>query len=170
MAAPLLAEGAVTLIQDYIKANIGAALNSVRTDRADSKVVLSEPQSYFIYEDAKVYKSPAIFTICEDFNFQLSENKANHINAKADVRIAAVVEDRERTALVFKAWRYQSALHELLAQRTLISGNNKLTLTVTIRDERFSPTYSSVANKGSTESVFRKEIMLECDVIHRENY
>lgn len=169
MAAPWLAEGTVVLIQNFIKANIVNALTSVRTQRNDAQVNLTEPLTYFIYETAKGYKTPAIFVICEDFDFRLSENQANHINGTARVNVTVVVEDREKSQLTYKCWRFQSALHELLAQTALTSTDNRLKLTVAVKRASFSPVYSSAAERG-TAAVFRKEVMLELDVFHRENY
>ena len=168
--APLLAEGAAILIKDYVKANIVNALTVIRTNRADAQVVLQEPLNYFLYEPAKGYKTPAMFFIVDDFDFKITENMANHINGTIKMRLACVVEDRDMSQLTYKTWRYQSALHSLLAQTHLTTTDNKLKITVVVKRASFSPAFSPAANKGSIEAVFRKEVMLELDVVHRENY
>lgn len=170
MAAPRLAEATTDLILDYVKTNIATALGDVRTDRADALVVLPEPQSYFRFQPAKAFKAPAIFVIVDYFDFKISDNQANHINAVARVNVSIVLENREKNLLVYQAYRFQSALHELLAQTHLTSTDNKVKLTVVIKRATFSPEYSTTTVKAGVESVFRKEVLLECDVVHRENY
>jgi len=172
MSAPRLTEATVTLIQSCIQQNIVNALADVRTDRADAKVVLSAPQqgSYFLYEPTHAFKAPAIIIIAPDFDFKTSEFKANHISGVVQVKVAAVVEDRDKTFLTYKAWRYQSALHEILGQAELTSTDSKVKITVVIKHASFSPEFSTAKDKGSSEAVFRKEVMFDCSVYHWENF
>lgn len=172
MPAPRLAEASVTLTRDYIRSNISAALSAVRSDRADSAVTTEAPTSasYFIYKKAKAYKAPAIFIICEDFDFKITEHAANFIEAVAKVNVSVVVEDRNAELLTIKCWRYQSALHQLLAQQPLVSTDGKVKLTVIVKKEMFSELYSTLKNADSPEAAFRKEVLLECEIYHRENY
>lgn len=170
MSGPRLTEEAVGLIIAYIQSNIATALTDVRVDRPDNAVVTEVPQSYFNYENAHGYTAPAIFVICEEFDFKLDEYRANYINADARINVSALVEDIDKNSLTIKTWRYQSALHELLAQTQLQSSDNRVKLTIKVKKATFSPLYSKVKNKESTEAVFRKEVLLECEVNHRENY
>lgn len=170
MSAPKLAEGTATLILNYLQANLPSALNSVSVARGDNFVGLESPREYFLYERARGYQAPAIFVIPEDVDFKLSERASNFINASIKVNVAAIIEDREAELLTYKAWRYQSALHQLLNQTTLTSADNAVTITVTIDHARFSGLYTNAADEKSPEAVFRKEVLLECEVIHRENY
>jgi hypothetical protein len=170
MSAPRLTEETVGLIISHIQTNIAQALTDVRADRPDNQVVTEIPASYFNYENAHGYQTPAIFVICETFDFKLDQYQANYINADAKINVSVLVEDKDKNNLTVKTWRYQSALHQLLAQTQLQSTDNKVKLTIKVMNATFSPLYSKVRNKDSVEAVFRKEVLLECEVNHQENY
>jgi hypothetical protein len=170
MSAPFITEATVLLIRDYLQTNMPTALAAVDSARPDKFVGLESPQSYFVYERATGYKVPAIFVIAPEVDFKLGERAANFINASIKVNIGALLEDRNQEHLTYKAWRYQSALHQLLAQTEITNTGNTVTITITVDRATFSGLYTDSAKDKNLESVFRKEVMLECEVIHRENY
>jgi hypothetical protein len=169
MSVRYLAETSVREIQSLIKAEISTALSDLRIDRGDAKVSTEVPQSYFIYEQAKAYKTPACFVICRDMNFQKDQLGANFITAKAGIVVSIVVEDKDREKLTVKAWRYQAALHSILDQRSILVTPNKAKITIIVTDALFSPTFTSEGSKGS-EGVFRQEMALTLEVQHREGF
>ncbi len=169
MSVRYLAETIVTTVRDHIKSNITGALSDLRLDRGDAKVSTEPPQSYFIYEKAKGYRTPACFTILRNMNFQKSELGANHITGKADVTVSVLVEDKDAEKLTVKAWRYHAALHNLLDQTNLLVSPNKAKLFVIVRDASFSPIFTAETAEKSA-GVFRKEVALLCEVQHREAF
>lgn len=168
--SPWLAEGAVILVQDHIKSNIASALTSVRTMRGDAITTTEPPKDYFIFPTEYNYRCPAVFVMCEDFDFNQSVTAANHVNGKARVNVSVVVEERDQKKLTYKCWRYQSALHRVLAGATLETPAQDLVLTIVVKKESFSPMYSNAKDEGSTGSVFRKEVLFEYEVHQRENF
>lgn len=173
MSAPRLQEATCVMIRDYIKSNFLAQLAAVSADRADNLVVLDRPDtnSYFLYEGASGYRAPAIFIVSPEFDFQISENKANFIDGKVKVYVTAVVEDRDATQLQYKAWRYASALHGMLVEQSLTSTDNQVKLTVVVKNIKVSAKFQENSKESeSLRAAFRREISLECDVVHRENY
>lgn len=164
-----LTETTIILIRNYIKANISAALASVRTERADAYVTTEPPQSYFISETNAAYRCPAVFIIPEHINFSL-ERGQNHINAKVRVNVSVVVEDRDTEHLAIKVWRYQAALHQILVETRLTTVSGDVTLVVKVADASFSSTYTAAQEAGNPQGAFRKEVALECDVEHWENF
>jgi len=168
-----LAESTVTLIESYIKTNIASALADVRTDRSDPQVTTEAPDhnSYFRFEMARAFRAPAIFTIIEDMNFNSPGGRtANHINATCRLIVAAVVEDRDKTRLTTKTWRYQAALMKLLEQTSLTSLDNKVKLFVRVSNASFSAVVSTLRDEKAPEAVFRKEVALNLEVEHVENF
>lgn len=165
-----LAEEEYKLIEAHIKAHIAARLAELRTDRADAKVTTEPPQSYFKYPRAKGYKTPAVFIIVDRINFRQTEKGANHINALSRVNVSVLIEDRDRDSLTVKAWRYQSVLHALLEQTILTSQDSKVKLAVRVTSADFGSLYTNTDNEENPQSVFRKEVVLECDVEHFENF
>jgi len=166
-----LAESAVYMIRDYIKANIASALSQIRTERNDPRVTTEPPpsQSYFIYPGAKGYRLPAVFIICERMDFYSPDAGANFVHSKDKINVSVVIEDRMKEYLMIKAWRYQAALHGLLERLTLTSADNAVKLIVRVDSAEFSPMYSS-AKEGKTESAFKQEVVLTCEVEHYEAY
>lgn len=168
--SPWLAEGAVTLIETQIRQNIATELANVRTMRGDAITTTEPPKEYFIFHASFNYRTPAVFVMCEDFDFQQNLNAANHINGMARVNVSVVVEEKDEKRLTYKCWRYQSALHRILAGATLQTAAQDLVLTVVVKKETFSPMYSNAKDSASTGAVFRKEVLFECEVHQRENF
>lgn len=164
-----LAEGASNLLLDYIKANIGAALDTIAGQVGMPQVSLDNPKEYFIYEQPEAYECPAVFVVLDEEDFRVQERKANHINADDRFQISIAVEDQDATLLTYKAWRYQSALFNILNGATLTSGDNSLVLKSFVYRARFSPVYTRPEGQGPGGK-FRKEIMLECTIAHLENF
>lgn len=169
MSARNIAESTVTLIRDEIKSKIAGALSDLRIERGDAAVSTEPPptQSYFIYEGAKAYKAPAIFVILDNIDHRLNQGQ-NFICSLCKVNVSVVVEDRDKTALTTKAWRYQDALHFILSRAQLESANKDVRLVIKVVKETFSPTYSDTKDSQAAQSIFRKEVLLECEVEHYE--
>lgn len=171
MSSHWLAERQYTLIEAAIKSGIATALAAIRTDRADAYVSTESPhtQSYFKYASAKAYRCPAVFIIPQSIDLQNAARGANHINAEAKVAVSVVVEDRDLNHLVVKSWRYQAALHKVLHESSLTSGDGKVRLFIKVERITFSPEFSDEKDPHQGAGVFRKEVLLECNVDHIEN-
>lgn len=167
MSARQLVETSSRLIRDCIKANIAAELAALRTDRSDNSVGTEIPQNYFFYENANVYRSPAIFIIADTMDFRKTEMGANHINARTLYKVSAVIEDRSEDYLTIKAWRYQAVLHEILDQTELEDTVENVKIVITVSEATFSPTFTT---SGTQPNNFRKEVLLNCEVYHFENF
>lgn len=170
MSARKLTEGAVNLITATIQQNIATALDAVQADSPDHQVTTEPPRTYFIYADAKGFRTPAVFVIAEDMDFRQRERGGNFIDALDRINVSILVEDRNTELLTKRCWRYQSALHTVLDETQLTSADNKLKIVIVVRRASYSPTYSLTKDKNSPDAVFRKEVLLECDVDHYENY
>jgi hypothetical protein len=172
MSAPIprLAEGDVTLITAYIKANIDAALAGVRAQWADALVTTESPQSYFIYRKAQGYKLPAVFVIHDEMDFRIADMKANFINGKSTIAVSVLVEDKDEFLLTKKAFRYQQALHYVLDQAQMVSNAGGLKLICVVYRHTFSPHWTTGEDNSEDGVNFRKEVVLECQVEHLENY
>jgi len=164
MASQNILESTVFAIQDQIKNNIATYLGEVRVDRNDGKITTEIPADYFIYDNAIAYKTPAIFTVVDSVDFQLSRGQ-NHINALIRVYVSCVVEDRNQRLLTLKIFRYQDALHKCLDRQHLINGDVQNIVKVT----RTDISSSQAKQMSSTDSVFRKEIMMTLEVEHLES-
>lgn len=169
MSVHYLAETSVREIETLIKANIVSVLAALRTDRGDAKVSTEPPQSYFIFEEAKGYRTPAVFIIARSIDFQKEAYGANHITAKIDVGVSVLVEDKEKDKLAVKAWRYQAALHEILDQSIIEVTGDKAKLFLIVKSADFSPVFTVDGLKGSS-GVFRKEVALTVEVQQRESF
>lgn len=171
MSARNLAEGATNLIISAIQTNIGSALSGVATYFTGSGpgngVSLENPREYFFFEKPQGYMLPAVFVIPKDIDFQIDSNKSNFINAKTKYMVSILVEDEDLERLTVKAWRYQSALHSVLDQAVLTSSDNSLQLRVVVYHASFSPTWTK---DDGLDGSFRKEVVLECEVTHLENF
>lgn len=169
MTATNLTEEAVDLIIDAVRTNIEASLNDVRSRYSDNSVTVEPPRSYFFYERPYVFEAPGVFVIPIDLDFNLPKG-ANHISAKLRVNVAAVVEERDKINLSRKCWRYQVALYDILNETRLTSADNSLVLVVKVLHARFTPEYTTAGKEGNTGGFFRKEVHLECEVEHWENF
>lgn len=169
MSTRYLAETAVREIESLIKSEIAGVLAALRTDRGDAKVSTEPPQSYFIFEEAKTYRTPAVFVIARDIDFQKQTYRANHVTAKISVGVSVVVEDKDKEKLTIKAWRYQTALQEILDQKNIVVPSDKAKLFLVVNSAAFSPTFAADQMKGS-QGVFRKEVALDVEVQQRESF
>lgn len=170
MSARYLVESTVDLIHDEIKSKIASALSEVKSLYNDHLVTLEVPQNYFIYPVAAGYRTPAVFIIADDVDFQKRTRGANHISATVSVNVSVLVEDKDRLRLTTKAFRYQDALHKILDQTRLTTPDGKLALTVLVTRASFSPLYSDTADANSPIAMFRKEVVLTLEVEHWENF
>jgi len=163
---PQLAEGASNLIVSYIQANIASALDTAQANVGAPIVSLENPRDYFIYEQPQAYECPACFVILDDTDFKVQDRKPNSINAEDRFNIAICVEDQDADLLTRKAWRYQSALFSVMNGTTIVSNDNSLVLKSWVYRSRFSQVYSMKESGGK----FRKEVLLECNIAHFENF
>lgn len=170
MSVRYLAETTVREVTALIKSEISDVLSQLRIDRGDAKVSTEPPQSYFIYESAKGYRTPAVFVIAQDMDFQKSVYNANHITAKVTLGVSVLIEDKDKEKLTIKAWRYQAALHQILDQRQILVSPNKAKLFLIVNNAQFSPTFSGESSGNGTAGVFRKEMALSLEVQQRESF
>lgn len=169
MNYPKLAEGATNLLISHIQQNIGAALDVVGAQVGIPQMSLENPKSYFIYEQPEAYECPAVFIVIDDLDFKIQDRKPNSLNAEDRFNIAICVEDQDAEILTYKAWRYQSALYAILDRTTLVATDQSLVLKCVVYRARFSQVYSRTEGQGPGGK-FRKEILLECNVTHLENF
>lgn len=164
-----LAEGTVELMTAHLRAKLALSLAAVRADREnDGKVSTEPPRRYFNYRYPEPLETPAVIVVVD--SFPVNKTGANFVDAKPKVYVAVVVEDKDKTALTLKAYRYQCALFDALNLQALSSEDGKLKLTVVVTDMGFSPEWSaSSKDQDGVKAAFRKEVVLECDVSHREN-
>lgn len=167
MGAYKLAETVVELIEDAIKTNIAQALSDIRTERADASVTTEPPREYFRYEEAQVYRPPAVFTIINSQDIRDQSTGANHVNAYSQVDVAVVVEDRIKRLTVLKSWRYQAALMQILHQSALTNTDGSVKVFIRVQRCRFSGIVN-IKDDTKPETVFRKEVSLELHVEHVE--
>lgn len=165
--APWLTEAVVDLITAQIKAQIATALGDVRTTRGDAAVVTELPKNYFISERAHGYQTPAVFVVAGDFDFKKGETQSNVIIGAQMVDVSIVIEDRDSTTLTRRAWRYQSALVQCLDQIQLVTADSRVKVEVLVMRVIPSPTFTR--EKSGNDNPFRKEIRLECEVVHWES-
>lgn len=164
-----LVESTIRLLQDHIKSNINAALVDLRAERAEPIVTTEPPlkDSYFIYERAVGYKTPAVFIIADNLDMFKSAGP-NSVMALVKVRVSVVVEDVKADHCTIKAWRYQDALFEVLEQAQISSNNNDVKIVVIVQGATFSPVFTNDQDAKSARNTFRKEVVLDLDVRHFE--
>lgn len=168
----LLAEAAVGLIKDAIKANITDALAQVRSYWHDGKVTTEVPptESYFIYPNAHGYRCPAIFIIDQGpHDFRQGSTQSNFINASLSINVSVKIEDRDAYKLTLKAWRYASALHSILEQANLVSSDKTVKIVVKVVRMKPGPLYTLANDEADSTAQFFKEYELYCDVEFYEN-
>jgi hypothetical protein len=164
-----LSEGARSAIIDYIKANIHDELNTVGAAVGAPQMSLEDPASYFIFEKPHAYSLPAVFVIVDGLDFRIQDKKSNFVNAKGRINVSVEVEDQDAETLTYKADRYLSALHQVLDQANIFSSDSALKLIVVVYSASFSPKYMAPEGQGDGGK-FRKEILLQCEVEHVENF
>jgi hypothetical protein len=167
VVARLLVEDTLNLIVGQLKTGLPTALASIRVNRADARVTTEPPKSYFIFESAKGYQTPAVFVIARDIDFLKEQRGANYISARVRVFVAALIEDVKEDLLTIKSFRYQAAIHEVLEQLRIEDVPNNVTILVIVKHAGFSG-IEGRRNPTTNENVFRREVVLECDVEHWE--
>lgn len=165
MSAQSVTESVVLGIIEHIKANISNALAEIRSDRDDARVTTEKPVSYFIFEKAAGYKTPAVFVIADSVDFRLDRGP-NSINAELKIIVSCLLEDKIAENLTFKTYRYSDALHKVLDRAHLVDETNKRKSIVKVQRIDYS---LNQEQKSSQESIFRKEVMLTCEVEHYES-
>lgn len=163
MSTRHLVETCVRLMEAKLKTDIPTALTDIRINRNDNFVTLEPPRDYFIYPKAMGYRTPCVFIIADNIDFQKRTSGANHINANCRVNITVMVEDKDAERLMIKSYRYQAALHQVLDQTQFLSADGKAKFTSVIQSATFSPLYSNATNPNDAQAVFRREIGLEVD-------
>ena len=162
------AELAADLIEAQVKTNIVQALANVRTQRSDPIVTTEPPNEYFKYEEAQVYRCPAVFTIVKNMDFREAAQGQNHINASDEILVAVVVQDQKRERLVKKAWRYQAAMMQCLHHVSLTTADGTLRLFSRVKRCQFSGIIN-IKDEKAPDGVFRQEMSLYLTVDHIEN-
>jgi hypothetical protein len=163
-----LVETAVDAIISKLKAELPAALNDVRVNRADNFVTMEAPRDYYVYPRAKGYRTPAVFVIGDRIDFLKDRKGANHVNAAIRVNVSFLVEDKDAERLMRKSYRYQAAVHEVIDQQALTSPDSAVRMTTVVQNAVFSGLYSNLKPEDP-QAVYRQEISLEIDVFQYEN-
>lgn len=165
-----LTEWTVNLVTEQIKNNIQGVLVGVNLVLGNNEPLMGEPlmsfeppRDYYTYPKAMGYRTPAVFVIADRIDFQKREKAANYINANIRLNVSVLIEDKDADRITRKAYRYQSALHEVLDQVQLFSGDGALKITVVVQNAAFSPLYSNTDDPSAPGSVYRKEVSLELD-------
>lgn len=169
MTARKLLEGDVDLITSAIQAGITAALADTRADRNDPIVTTEDPRAYFNYPRAVGYRTPAVFVIGDSMQF-MQPTGPNFIKAQSSVNVTVLVEDRLADRLTIKAFRYMSALQQILEQANLETSDGKLKIVCKVIRAENSPLYSTNEDESAADNVFRKEVSLFLEVDHWENF
>jgi hypothetical protein len=94
----------------------------------------------------------------------------NYISAAHDMRVTVLLDDRNRELLTIRCWRYQAALTKLLSETQLLTLDNKVKIVTKVVKNTFSPLYTDTANPDSPQAVFRKEVVVELEVEHYEQF
>ena len=167
-----LTETAVTLIVQYLRTNINAALQAIALIHPDDLVTLEPPpsSSYFPFEKAHGYQCPAIFVVDDGMDFRQAEKGANYIDALLAVNVTVKVEDSDMTLLTMKAWRYQAALQSLLDQTPLASLDGKVKLYSKVKGIKPSGTYTYGNSEEDETATFFKEYTLNLAIDFFENF
>jgi len=165
---PQLSEITRDLVLNQIKTNIASELALVRSDRADVKLNLIPPKSYFIFDGAHTYQLPAIFLVVDSGEIPEDRTGANFVNATMKLYCSAVVEASGEESLTILCDRYQAALFRLLHQCTINDTTVNVKLYVRVVRFRFSEIYTK-SRKQENVANFRKEVALELEVKHFEN-
>lgn len=167
MSSYKLTEIAVDLIMAHIKANIAGALAEVRTDRNNPVVTTEPPKAYFKFAHPRGLDSPFVMVIAEGLDFRRTEGW-NYVDGLHDIKVAVIVEDKDKYNLTVKAWRYQAALTKLLLQQQLNTPDEKVKIVTKIVRNTFSAIFSDAADEASEMAVYHKEVICELEVEHYE--
>ncbi len=166
--AAQLTEKARSLILNYLKSNIHAELQAIRTDRNDPTVAVQDVREWFIYDGAHTYQCPALFVVADSVEIPDEKTGTNMITATMKFFVSAVVEGQDAKGLTILTERYQSALFKLLHWQTLQDTNFNVKDFIRVVRFQFSPLYTK-ERKGDNMGSFRKEVSLELEVKHYEN-
>lgn len=169
MTAMNLSEILVDLTIAEIKSKIPAALQDIRTSRADAFVSTEVPQAYFTYPFAWAYRTPAIFVVVDNIDFRLDRGQ-NFTAAVVRLNVNVVVEDKDLERLTAKTYRYQAALCRILQQCRLTATDGSVVYIVKVIRAEYSQIYTNAQAKDDPQGVFRKEVRLECEVEDYENF
>lgn len=162
-----LIEIAIDLIAQNIRDNIAQALIDVAADRATS-IAIPKPTGVFTFVPISAFRPPIIIVNGEEIDFRLADKGANFIDAVMRINVVAICEDREGPTLQYAAYRYQAALHKILAQTHLYNADQSVHIVCKVETARFSSIYTNAQQQGNVQGVFRKEVVLELDVEHYE--
>lgn len=170
MSSSSMFEIATNLVTTQIQTNIAAALVQINIDRTGVKPIVSlePPRSYFVYPKIKGYDAPAVFTLCDYMDFRKEQMGANFVDAIIRMNVAILIESSTEESLTVKAWRYQAALHKVLDQVGLTSSADNVKLFVVVKRATLSGV--DERQEGASQKMFRKEVNLECDLYHFENF
>ncbi len=174
LVAHFLVETDLELIANHIRTNLPAALAAVSTARSDNKVPLPDVKDIFIYETAQGWRPPAVFVVPDSQSFRLEEKSANFINALSRINVTILVEALKAPLLQISSYRYQAALHMILAQTIIDTpatppATPKVRIVIKVENSRFGAIYTNAQEKGNVQGVFRREIVLELAVEHYES-
>lgn len=165
MISSQLVEIATGLILAKLQSDLPGALNQVNTDRTtlgdQAGIGIPPPREYLIFEKAQNYNAPSIYVICRSIDF-MKERGANHINARMEFGVSALVEAQREVQVTVAAWRYQAAIHKILDQTILTDSTANVRIVCVARSADFSETFSN-ADTGR-QGVFRKEALLMFNV------
>lgn len=168
MSVRKLSQGTINLLYDQISSAMPAALDAVVADsfmETVPKMSLENIKKIYVHPTGKALLVPAIFLLIEDFDFRIREMQANCVNAVAKVTASLVLEDQDERTLMYKSWRYESALHSVLDHVTMVSSDNKLKCVSVVYNVSPQPVVLLDKSGG-----FRKETVFKLNVDHIEQY
>lgn len=161
-----LVEIATNLILTQIKDNIADALTVVRTNAnlgQNLGLPTPPPREYFIARNQKALQCPAVYVISKEIDFK-KDRGANFIAATGSYEIAIVVEAQTTEDAARMTWRYQTALRDVLDNRSLTSADQALRIVCIVRGAAFTEEYDPSENPGKSSAIWRKGALIRVDV------
>ena len=155
----------VDAVVGLLRSKMETTLVEVRTDRHDPRITTEKPASYFISERNEPTTTPAVFVLTESCDFQKEMKGANHVNARINLRVHCIVEDRDTEILTRRLWRYLAAIQKILDQAIL---EDPTKYKAVLNTERYEFTPSFVPN--DERGAFRNELMLSVTAYVYENF
>jgi hypothetical protein len=162
MGARNITEQVVYRIRDYLRQEMPGALARVRADRSDAAVNTEVPKAYFVYSPTQAFQTPAVVIVIDDVDMTLEKGQ-NFISCEQTGMISFTVEERDLERLQRKAWRYQDAGFEVIDRYVADGADYKFT--VRVEKMRFSEDFT-MKGDSNTQSIFRKEVVLDIRVFH----
>jgi len=159
-----ISESMVDLIIKRIQENIKPELDGIAAEKNDPTLVLQEPQSYFIFENAINLTCPAIYVLVNDVDFK-NERGQNFIDAQEHVQISVVFEAPTEDKCVRGLWRYVDALFNVLDHWQLSTPDNRSKNVLIQTGVAYT---GLVKTADQQQNIFRKEAMLTFNVEHWE--